>query len=81
MSELILKTEANLKEGLIACDNYPWIMFSFNRLVIIWRGVGVRLKFDVQGQREGGGGGENIGRRWTRGVGGLENWTIFMDAI
>ena len=23
----------------------------------------------------------NFGRRWTRGVRGLENWTIFMDVI
>ena len=23
----------------------------------------------------------NFGRRWTRGVGGLENWTIFTNAI
>ena len=22
---------------------------------------------------------KKFGRRWTRGVGGLENWTIFMD--
>ena len=26
-------------------------------------------------------GSKNIGRRWTRGMGGLENWTIFMDVI
>ena len=24
---------------------------------------------------------KNFGRRWTRGVGGLENWTTFMDVI
>ena len=24
---------------------------------------------------------KNFGRRWTRGVRGLENWTIFMDVI
>ena len=23
----------------------------------------------------------NFGRRWTRGMGGYENWTIFMDVI
>ena len=23
----------------------------------------------------------NIGRKWTRGMGGLESWTIFMDVI
>ena len=52
-------------------------MFSFNLLIINWRG-GVRLKLDVQDQggarilvvdRQGGGGGG----------GSLENWTIFMD--
>ena len=24
---------------------------------------------------------KNIGRRWTKGVVGLENWTILMDVI
>ena len=24
---------------------------------------------------------KNFGCRWTRGVGGLENWTLFMDVI
>ena len=24
---------------------------------------------------------KNIGRRWTRGVGGYENWTTFMDVV
>ena len=24
---------------------------------------------------------KKFGRRWTRGVGGLENWTIFIDVI
>ena len=24
---------------------------------------------------------KNVGRRWTRGVRGLENWTIFKDVI
>ena len=24
---------------------------------------------------------KNFGHKWTRGVGGPENWTIFMDAI
>ena len=24
---------------------------------------------------------KNFGLRWTRGVGGLENWTIFVDVI
>ena len=24
---------------------------------------------------------KNLGPRWTRGVGGLENWAIFMDVI
>ena len=35
------------------------------------------MKLDVQGQ----GGRRIFGRRWTRGMGGLENWTIFMDVI
>ena len=24
---------------------------------------------------------KNFGHRWTRGLGGLENWKIFMDVI
>ena len=30
--------------------SHPWIVFSFNWLVIIWRGREVRLKLDVQDQ-------------------------------
>ena len=29
----------------------------------------------------GGGGWKNFGCRWTKEVGGLENWTMFIDAI
>ena len=60
------------RNDLTTNNSHPWIMFSFNWLVIIWRGGrrGVRLKLDVQG-KEGG-------RRWA---GGLENWTIFTDLL
>ena len=43
-------------------------MFPFNWLVIIWKGWGWKALFE-------------IGRGWTRGMEGLENWTIFMDVI
>ena len=52
-------------------------MFSFNRLVIIWR----RRRDSLEIGRPRSRGSKNFGRRWTRGVGGLENWTIFMDVI
>ena len=52
-------------------------MFSFNLLVIIWRGKGV--SFDIGRPRSRGW--KNFGCGWIRGVGGLENWTIFMDVI
>ena len=56
----MLKKRADLKEGPDNINSHPWIMFSFNWLVIIWRDEaggewkgGGRLKLDVQGQ--GGG--------------------------
>ena len=65
------------RKDLIKCNGHPWIMLSFNWLVIIWRGRG-----------KGGGGGvrwsrgwKNFGRSWTRRVGCLENWPILMDII
>ena len=45
--------------------------------LLFGEGGGGCLKLDVQGQ----GGWKIFGRRWTRGVGGLENRTIFMDVI
>ena len=56
-------------------NGHPWIMCSFNSLVIIWREGGIRLNVDVQGQ----GGGRMLDVVWTRGMGGLENWTVFKD--
>ena len=46
------KRKSTWRKDLITYNNNPWIMFSFNWLVIIWRG-GVRLKLDVQGQGSG----------------------------
>ena len=43
------------RKDLTTYNSHPWIMFSLNWLVIIWRGWGV-------GERGGGGGG---GRNWT----------------
>ena len=52
-------------------------MFPFNWLVIIWRGGGVRLKLDVQGQE----GGKILDVAGQVGWGVLENWTIFLNVI
>ena len=72
------KRKPTWRKDLITYNSHPSIMFFFNWLVIIWRErEGGRLKLDVQGQE----GGRIFGRRWTRGVGGLKNWTIFMDVI
>ena len=60
------------RKGLITYNSHPWIMFSFNWLVIIWRVV-FHLKLDVQGQRgkknldvdgQGGWGVLKIGQFW-----------------
>ena len=40
-NELLLKTEADLREGPDNINIQPWIMFSFNWLVIISREEGV----------------------------------------
>ena len=51
INELILKKKADLKNRTDNINSHPWIMFSFNWLVIIWREGGeVHLKLDVQGQ-------------------------------
>ena len=69
-------------KDLITCNVHPWIMFSFNWLVIIWR-------WFVEG------GGRGVIWNWTlkvkwveefwtqldKGLGGLENFPIFMDVI
>ena len=51
-------------------------MFSFNWLLIIWRG-GVRLRLDFQSL----GCGRISDVDGPGGAGGLENWTIFMDVL
>ena len=50
------KRKVTWRKDLITYKSHPWIMFSFNWLVIIWRGR-VCLKLDVQGQ--------GSGRIWT----------------
>ena len=49
-------------------------MFSFN-----WLSFGEGGSFEIRRARSRGW--KNFGRRWTRGVVGLENWRIFMDVI
>ena len=46
------KRKSTCSKDLIRCDSHPWVMFSFNWLVIVSRQE-VRLKLDVQVQ--GGG--------------------------
>ena len=72
------KRKPTWRKDLITYNSLPWIMFSFNRLVIIWKGGGGR---SIEIGRPRSGGWKNFGCRWTREVGGLENWTMFMDVI
>ena len=41
--------------------------------------MGGGVTFEIGRPRSGGW--KNFGRRWTRGVGGPQNWRIFMDVI
>ena len=52
INKFIPKTKADPKERP-AYNSHSRIMLLFNWIVIIWKGRGVRLKLDVQGQ--GGG--------------------------
>ena len=54
-------------------------MFYFNLLIdwLSFEGEGGSFEIGCPGSR----GWKNSGHRWTRGVGGLENWTIFVDVI
>ena len=72
---LYWKRKPTWRKDMITHNSHPWSMFSFNWLVIIWRGKGVRLELDVQGQGggrildvvgQGGWGVLNIGQfSWT----------------
>ena len=68
-----MKTNADLKEG----PGNILGLFSFNWLVIIW--IGKEDSFEIAQIRSRGW--KNFGCWWTRGVEGLENWTIFMGVI
>ena len=68
----------NRKRDQFECDvfGFVFVLILFaHRNGIIWRG-GIRLKLDVQGQ-----GGGRILDIDGHGVGGLERWTIFVDAM
>ena len=77
INELILKTNANLKEG----PGKMIVMLGLCFLLIDWlsfeEGGGVRLKLDVQCQE--GGRILDVDGQGVKWGGGLENWTIFMD--
>ena len=73
------KRKPTWRKDLITYNSHPWIVVSFNWLVIIWTkwwGGGLS-KIGCPRSK----GWKNFGRRWTRWVGGLENWTSFIDAI
>ena len=58
-------------KDLITYNSHPWIMFSFNWLVIICRGKGGG-SFEIGRPRSTGW--KDFGRKWTRGVGG--SWKL-----
>ena len=74
------KQESTWRKDLITYNSHHWIMFYFNWLVIIWR---ERERWGEMGLletvRPRSRGWKNFGHRWTREMGYLENWTIFMD--
>ena len=66
----------------ITCNRYnshPWIMFTFIWLIIIWSGRGGGCPFKIVRPRTRSW--KNFGRRWTREVGDLANWTFFLYII
>ena len=71
------KGKPTWRKDLITYNSHLSIMFSFNWLVIIWRG-GWGFVWVWTSRSSGW---KNFGRRSTRGVGSLENWTVFMDVI
>ena len=83
INELIQKTKADLKERP---DNIILII-GLCFLLIDWLSFGerdrdeARSKLDVQGQGVEEFRWKNEECSWTRGVGDLENWTIFMDVM
>ena len=87
LMSLYWKRKPIWRKDLITYNSFPWIMFSFKQLVIIWRGGG-----------GGGGGGwgegsfeigrprwrgwKNFGHRWTKWWGVLKirqfSWTSYV---
>ena len=67
------KRKLTWKKDLITYNSHPWIMYSFNWLVIIWRGEegGGVLSFEIRHPRSTGW--RNFGRKWTR---GWESWKL-----
>ena len=58
------KWKPTWKKDMITYNSYPWIMFSFKWLVIIWRGLGEGGFFEIGRPRSKGW--INFGRRWRR---------------
>ena len=61
------KQKPTWRKDLITYNGHPWIMFSFNWLVIISRGREGSSEIGRPKSR----GWKNFGRSWTRGVGGI----------
>ena len=65
------------RKDLITCNSHPWIMFSFNWLVIIWRGRGFVWNWTSKVNEV-----EECGHSWTRGWGVLKigqfSWTSYV---
>ena len=75
LNELPLKTKTDLKEGP---DN---ITVLVGLCFLLIDGFSFREGGSFEIGRSKLRGWKNFGRKWTRGVGGLENWTIFMDVV
>ena len=58
---------------MITYNSHPWIMFSLNDLVIIWR-MGEEGGGSFESGRPRSRDWKNFGRRWM-------NWIIFIDVI
>ena len=69
LTSLEWKGKLTWRKDLITYNSHPWIMFSFNWFVIIWRGKG-----SFKMGRPTSMGWKNFERRWTRGKTQMDNF-------